>query len=144
MSENEYIINGLKKLHADLHARLLKSRAEGTRIRFQMQAVERVIRLVRPGENLNALVVRRLYRPNPIFKRGDITRGVLAALRDAKKPLTADEICAVLLRDKGVISPTRDHLKGLRTSVLTALKTYSGKTVMGNHARPNRWATIKS
>jgi hypothetical protein len=143
MSENEYVINGLKKLHADLHARLMKSRAEGNRIRFEMLAVERVIKLVRPGENIRALVVRRTYRPNPIFKRGDITRGVLAVLRDAKKPLTADEICAVLLRDKGVISPTRDHLKGLRGSVLTALKTYSGKTVMGDHGRPNRWTVIK-
>jgi hypothetical protein len=143
MSDNDYVINGLKKLHGELHAKLLKTRAEGTRLRFQMQAVERVIRLVRPGENLNALVVRRLYRPNPIFKRGDITRGVLAVLRDSGKPMTADEICIALYRGKGVTKPTRDHMKSLRTTVLTALKLYNGKAVEGDHGRPARWSIIK-
>jgi hypothetical protein len=143
MSDGDYTITALKKLHADLHAKLLKSRADGNRYRFQMQAVERVIRLMRPGENLNALVVKRAYRPNPIFKRGEITKATLGVLRDAGKPLTADEICLAMLRAKGVVSPTKDHLKGLRTSVLTALKLYSGKAVTGDHGRPQRWSTLK-
>ena len=142
--ESDYVINGLKKLHADLHARLLKSRAEGTTLRFQMLAVERVIKMMRPSENMRAMVARRVYRPNPIFKRGEITRETLATLRDAKRALTADEICTAMLKAKGIGSPTRDHLKGLRTSVLTALKLYSGKAVMGDHGRPQRWSAIKS
>jgi len=142
MSDNDYVVNGLKKLHAELHAKLLRSRAEGTRYRFQMQNVERVIKMMRPNESLNALVVKRLYRPNPIFKRGEISRGALAVLRDAKKPLTADEIAAVMLKAKGIANPDRDHIKGVRTSLLTALKVYDGRHVSGDHGRPKRWRAI--
>jgi hypothetical protein len=143
MSEGEYTIQALKKLHGELHARLLKSRAEGNTLRHQMKAIESVIKLLRPGENMRALVARRVYRPNPLFKKGEITRQTVAVLRDAGHPLTADEICAELLKAKGIVSPTRDHLKGLRTSVLTALNLHSGKSVVGDHGRPQRWNVIK-
>jgi hypothetical protein len=108
-----------------------------------MKAVESVIKLLRPAENMRAMVARRVYRPNPIFKRGEIVKATLATLRDTTRPLTADEICFVLYAAKGVVQPTKDHIRSLRGSVLTALAHYSGKVIAGDGGRPQRWSIIQ-
>jgi hypothetical protein len=128
----------LIRLHAELHGRMKQNQIANVQLRADMRHVEHVLRLLEPGFNTRGIAARRKYKVNPIFRHRSMFRFILAVLRTAQHPLTAQEIAAGLMKDHGMDNLSRRQIHDLGSNVTKALKRYPN-SVTGDGARPQRW-----
>ena len=86
----EHTISGLLTKRADLFQEGANIRARLAEIRNDIDAVDRTLGILGYKGDLDAAMPRA--RREVTFGRGELTRGVLEALRDAKGPLTSRDI----------------------------------------------------
>jgi hypothetical protein len=127
----------LLQLHAELAGKVLDNKKEADRLHDAMCHVEAVIKMLDPTHNLRTIAVRR-RKPNQWFKRGQVWRAVLDAMRRTGTPLTVSEITARMLEAKRIKDAPRSAVVNLEGSVRAALKFRDGKTVIGE-GLPVRW-----
>src|SRR5690349_19545366 len=60
-------------------------------------------------------------RPNPVFKRGEVTRLMLKVMREAAEPLASHQIAARILAEKGITTPSRTIYRMTKSRVRAAL-----------------------
>lgn len=137
--EHKPALYALIRLHADLGGKIKDNASEARKLRQDMKHVEAVLQLLEPGFNTNAIAARRKNKPNPLFKWGSITRAMFAILRNAERPMTAEEIARELYRQKGVEEPSRERVRHLCGGVDATLRNYREKAVECDDGRPRRW-----
>lgn len=128
----------LEQLHAELAGKILDNKDEAERLRQSMVHVEAVLKLLDPAFEVRRIAVRR-RKPNPWFKRGTVWRAVMDVLREAQGPLTATEITARMLAQKGVTDAAPEAVRELEGAVRAALQKRAGEDVAGDNDRPTRW-----
>src|ERR1700682_3482708 len=94
-------INTLERLHMELGGQILENRQRHEELSGQMRHVEAVIKMLDPAYNLARITVKR-RKPNKWFKRGTLYRRALDVLRTATEPLTARQIGAAHLNQRGL------------------------------------------
>jgi hypothetical protein len=104
--------------------------------------VEAVLKLLVPGYDVRPIAIRR-RKPNPWFKRGTVLRRVLAAMKDAKGPMTAREITEAVLAAHGVTEPDAAEVRKLAVTVQACLQHHNGGTVRKvAEGVPGRWILL--
>lgn len=141
--KDDYVVNGLKRLHGELHARLSEAQAQSRKLAADMRHVEHVIKLFRPNEDVRSLVVVRRRHRSALFKRGHIIREVLTVLRQEARPMTIVEIADALLATKAIAEPSYKQRNTLQSAVRNALLTHEKKIVVRDGARPPRWTPLR-
>lgn len=134
---------GLIRLHATLGGRILENRKEAVKLADDMRHVEAVIKMIEPTFDTRRISVKRRMNPNPVFKRGHVSRAVMDLLRTAPAPLSAEEIGTALMQSRGIPQPTRDQRRLMYGAVNTALRTKLGTSVAAIEGRPRRWTLVQ-
>jgi hypothetical protein len=86
-----------------------------------------VLKLLQPNYSLQ----------NPWFKRGTVLRHVLEVLRAAGTPLTPREMTERMLLARGVTDPDPAEVAKLTKSVLSALQSHKGTSLVAHAQEPH-------
>jgi len=133
-------VDALTRLHAELGGKIKDNRNEAKRLADMMRHVEAVLKMLRPEFDLKSIAARRRYKAASPYKRGEVSRTVLAILRDAPGPLTAREISVLMLQRKGIENPRTPAIRAMFGAVNPSLRNHEGKTVERvGQGMPARW-----
>jgi hypothetical protein len=105
---NAITINGLLTWRARLLRRLRLKEGDASEIEADIQAIDRVLVNV-IGFDGDVETITRDFRREALFKRGELQRLVMQALREANEPLTTRQITERVMSRKGAtMVPGRD------------------------------------
>src|SRR5271163_4886273 len=90
--KNEHVLSGLIAKRAELAGDLIVAQKRLERLRDDLDAVDRTLRVLDPNQRPEKIrpVVKR--RGDRMFAYGECSRAVLNALRIAPEPLTVDQV----------------------------------------------------
>ena len=94
--------------------------------RSRREAIEAAIQDLEPELKLPPAT----RRPNPVFKRGEITRLALEVMREANEPLAISVITVRILAKKGVDLPTPTIRKMTKSRLRAALLAFGKRGVV--------------
>jgi hypothetical protein len=120
-----------------LAGKLSANQRETKRLRLAIFQVEAVMKMLSPEVNIRLIAPKRRNVGNPWFKRGTLYRAVIDLLRKATGPMTADDICKVLLAGK-LPAATRKQENNLQAAILAALRARKDGAVIAEGV-PQRW-----
>jgi hypothetical protein len=100
--------------------------------RGRLETIEAAIQNLEPELKLLPSPARR---PNPVFKRGEVSRLTLKVMREAGEPLASLQIAARILAEKGITAPSRTVYQLTKSRVLSALISFGTCTHSASLAR---------
>jgi hypothetical protein len=101
VSENEHVLGGLIRKRAEIAGQIEAAQAALRELIIALDHVDAAIRLFDPTVDLDGIKPRRLPSPHKAY-RGDQTRIVLSALRQAAGPLTTKQIAMAVMAERGM------------------------------------------
>ena len=96
--ENVYVLNGLKAKRAELDGEVRAAEKRIVQLRADLGAIDHTIRIFDPAAMPGTIKPKAPRAPSVGFERGDFSRAVLDALREAQEPLTARDIASRIIR----------------------------------------------
>ena len=125
-AERPNLLNGLVAKRAEIAGKLEANEAEHRRLMGELGTLDATIRIFEPDVDLSAIP------PSPVparesAQRGEVTRIVFDVLRAATQPLTAPEIAAVVMRERGLTSTDPDLVSLIRKRVRACLLVKKGQ-----------------
>ena len=116
-------------------------RAEVTKLRRSLANLDAAIAILTP-EHPDYVTPHRPYRRGAYFKRGELSRLVREALRDAGKPLAAGEIAAGIIAAKHF--PDAAHMP-VAKMILSRLRVLekAGEVAKTGTTRDSRWRVLQ-
>jgi hypothetical protein len=108
--------------------------------RVRLAKIELAINRLAPELPLDG----RTLKPNPIFKRGEISRMAMDCLREASKPQSVLGLTLAILRAKGVEWPDAQTRRVTRRAINCAMPAWERRGIVRRHGRGNktRWSLI--
>lgn len=116
----EHTISGLLTKRADLFLEGSEIRTRLAEIRNDIEALDRTLRALDYKGDLDAAMPRA--RREVQFGRGELTRAILAELRDADSPLGSREIAQGIVELRGYDAKDRTYVTELTRRVSKALR----------------------
>lgn len=116
----EHTISGLLKKRANLFGEAEGIRDRLAEIKNDIHAVDRVLRSLGYAGDLDAAMPRQ--KRDVIFGKGELTRAILAELRDAGGPMTSREIAQNIVALRGEDPRDRKYIADLVKRVSKALR----------------------
>jgi hypothetical protein len=116
----EHTITGLLKKRADLFNEAERIRDRMGEIRNDISALDRVLGTLGYTGDLDAEMPRQ--KRQVIFGRGEMTRGIREALRDAPGPMTSREVAQAIVAVSGQDARDRGYVTEVTRRVSKALR----------------------
>lgn len=116
----EHTISGLLKKRADLFGEAERLRDRMAEIKNDIHALDRVLQSLGYSGDLDAAMPRQ--KRDVIFGKGELTRAVLAELRDSDSPLTSRDIAQSIVAMRGDDARDRKYVGELVKRVSKALR----------------------
>ena len=113
---SDHVISGLIRRRRELTCRMNVLAEEHGRLSGELAALDTVLAMFKPELDPSEIPALRVVSLPKWAKRGEITRAVLAILRMANAPLSANEIAARIAEQRGEVECAR-----IRKSVYKAL-----------------------
>jgi len=134
----DHAIAALRKRREEIAEQTREAEKRVTRLRGALANLDAAIAILTP-DHADYVAPQRRYRRTPYFKRGELSRLVRDALREAGKPLAAGEIAAGIIADKQL--PDAVH-GGVRDMILVRLGVLAkrGEIAKTGNTRDARWA----
>ncbi len=132
---SDHVLSGLLKKRSEI-AGLLEHYQDAVRqCVIDLDNVDATIRLYKPDIDLEDV------RPKPVPPRyaaykGQVTRGVLAALRDSDKPLTSRDLALRLMADRGLNTADKHTVRLMQKRIGACLKHWRNKGVLCSEPGP--------
>ncbi|WP_299423514.1 hypothetical protein [Sphingomonas bacterium] len=126
---------------ARIDGEILNRRFQIMRLEVERANLDAVIKMFRPGYDVNGILPKRSFSKNPAgTRRGAGSREALTVLREAGEPLTASEIAGrVLTRlGKAVTPESRGMLANTIFSTFTRRR--DGAVIYDASTHPGRWS----
>ena len=125
-TEHPDLLNRLVAKRAEIAGKLEANEAEHRRLTGELGTLDATIRSFEPDVDLSTV------SPSPVptregAHRGEVTRIVFDVLRDAQQPMTAPEIAAVVMRERGLPSTDPDLVSLIRKRVRACLLAKKGQ-----------------
>lgn len=120
--ERPNLLNGLVDKRAEIAGRIEANQQELRKLIVELDAIEATIRIFDPDIDMMAIHPRPVPPRHAAFK-GEVTRIVFKALREAKQPLTSRDIAKILMRERGLNVDDRDVVVMMTKRVGACLKT---------------------
>ncbi len=124
--ERPNLLNGLVDKRAEIAGRIEANQQELRRLIVELDAIEATIRIFDPDIDMMAIHPRPVPPRHAAFK-GEVTRIVFKALREAKQPLTSRDIAKTLMRERGLNVDDKDVVVMMTKRVGACLKTQKNK-----------------
>jgi hypothetical protein len=121
-----HVISSLRDKRARISATIKRLERQLDQHRADLSHVDGVLRLFEPENNPEDIKPKRvLIRRTRYFARNELSRLILAALRDAEgRPLSAEEIAHQALSAKGLDAADGIMRTAVRNQALTTLRMY--------------------
>ena len=110
MPQDEHTVNGLIRKRAEIAGRIERLQDELRSLVIDLDNVDHTLRLFQPDIALEDIKPKPLPPRHEAF-RGQVTRIVLTTLRNAKKPLTSQEIAQRVMAERGLDTANSRLLK---------------------------------
>jgi hypothetical protein len=138
-----HVISALREKRAIVAGLIEKLERKLEQRRADLTHIDGVLRLFQPDRDPEAIRPKRAYaRRTRYFAKGELSRLVLEALRDAGKPQTTDDIAGQIIRAKGFNTADSVLRVAIRDQGLTALRAFRkrGTVEQTGLGRGLRWS----
>jgi len=115
-AERPNLLNGLVAKRAEIAGKLAANEAEHKRLANELRTLDATICIFEPDVDLSAVLPKPVATREAAF-RGEITRIVFDALREATTPLTSQDVALVVLRERELTIEDPDLLQLMRKRV---------------------------
>jgi hypothetical protein len=108
--------------------------------RVRLAKIELAINRIAPELPLDG----RTLKPNPIFKRGEISRMAMDCLREAAGPLSIPSIAVTILRAKGIAWPDAATIRVTRRAINVAMPAWERRGIVQRYGAGNKtkWGLV--
>lgn len=100
--DRSHTLSGLVAKRAEIAGRIVEARAALRQLIVDLDAIDAAIRIFDPGYNVEAIKPKALLAAHGVSFRGEFVRVILGMMREAKGPVTTNEIALHLMRYRGV------------------------------------------
>jgi len=123
------VINALLKKRADLLGSILKAESQVADLKASLRALDGAIWLFDPDVDLD---VRPRILRDPQAKRGDVSRVILAFIRDASEPVSLAQITERVMTERG-LDIANKRLCALQAKAISKqLRAYREKGILSS------------
>jgi hypothetical protein len=122
-----YAIAGLRNKRARLAGEIEAAERAIVRQREDLAAIDATLRLFSPDADPNHITSIRPLTRNTFFRRGEMSRYCLEALRDAGKPLPISLIADYVMRAKGVTRDDKDVWTAARDNLRVVMARHEAR-----------------
>jgi hypothetical protein len=105
-AEQPNVLHALTRKRAEIAGKIEYNQLELRRLIAELDHLDATIRVFNPEVDIGAIRSRPVPPRHAAFK-GEVTRTVFKALKDAPGPLTSRDIAEILMVERGL--PTTDH-----------------------------------
>ncbi|HEX3664373.1 MAG TPA: hypothetical protein VHU23_03970 [Rhizomicrobium sp.] len=133
----DHAVTALRKRREEIAEQTREAEKQVTRLRSALANLDAAIAILTP-EHPDYVSPQRRYKRTAYFKRGELSRLVRDALREAGKPLAAGEIAAGIIAAKSFPESAHEGVRNMVLSRLTSL-TARGEMVKTGKTRDARW-----
>ena len=120
------LLNGLVAKRAEIAGQIEANQQQLRKLIVDLDAIEATIRVFDPDIDMMAIHPRPVPPRHAAFK-GEVTRIVFKALREAKHPVTSRDIAKTLMRERGLNVDDKDVVVMMTKRVGACLKTQKNK-----------------
>jgi hypothetical protein len=142
--ENDNVVNGLLRRRQLIADELEIVQGRVRQLVIEIDAVDVTIRLFRPDAQIGVVRVKPIPRRHAAL-RGESTRMILSALREASEPLTTRQIVRKVMDERGMNTADLAMVETMRLRMATSLRKlrHRGKvTAESEGGRNMRWSLI--
>lgn len=143
MAETHVII-ALNRKYAELLGEVKRHQHEARKLRKSMMHVEATIRLFRADYDVSEISPVIPYKAVRWRTKGQGIRFAIEALRDAKRPMTTQELAIAAMKRGGLPTSDLQAVRDVIPSLRGSLKHRIGRGVVMIEGRPVRWALAKA
>lgn len=137
IADKSHVVSGLIAKRAELAGRIEATQMDLRRLVIDLDSLDATIRLFAPDIDLDEIRPKPLPARNHAF-RGEMSRTVLNALRQARKPLPAYEIALLFMASRGLATADKPLLRVIHKRVGACLRNYRGKGLVRAIEGPGR------
>ena len=101
------VLHALTRKRSEIAGRIEHGQLELRRLIAELDHIDAAIRIFNPSVDIGSIRAKPVPPRHAAFK-GEVTRVVLDALRDAEKPLTSRDIATLLMKGRGLDPDDRD------------------------------------
>jgi hypothetical protein len=136
---SDHAITALRKRHEEIAGQVHDAEKRVSNLRKALANLDAAIAILTPE---HYIAPRRHYRRECYFKRGELSRLVREAMRDAGKPLAAGEIAAGIIAAKHF--PDAAHL-AVTKMIVARLNVLAGRGEIAKtgKTRDARWLVVE-
>ena len=119
--DHEHVIHGLRRKRAEIAGRLEVAHAQIARLAVDLASIDATIRMFAPHAELDEISPRKPPAPGAA-QPGEISRIVLAALRDAQGALSARDVTLAVMAARGMPVADTRLFEAMQKRVLACLR----------------------
>ena len=135
----DYMVEGLVKRRAAIAGEMKALQAKLAQAARDLETLDGALRIVAPDLDIPAIAPKMVKPPEDWSKRGEMSRVVFAILRAAGKPMTAREIAAEMIVQRG-LAATPQLLNLMSKRVATCLRDRRDQGLVENvPTRGGQW-----
>lgn len=135
----DYMVEGLVKRRAAIAGEMKALQAKLAGYAADLETLDAALRIVAPDLDIPSIAPKMVKPPEDWSKRGEMSRTVFAILRTAGKPLTAREIAAQMIVQRG-LAATPKLLNLMARRVSTCLRDRRDQGLVQNApTRGGQW-----
>ena len=135
----DYMVEGLVKRRAALAGEMKRTQAALAQMARDLETLDGALRIVAPDLDIPAIAPKMVKPPEDWSKRGEMSRVVLGMLRLSAKPLTAREMAAEMIVQRG-LAATPQLVNLMTRRVATCLRDRRDQGLVENApTRGGQW-----
>lgn len=135
----DYMVEGLIKRRAKIAGEMKAAQERMGQMARDLETLDAALKLVAPDLAIEAIAPKMVKPPDDWSKRGEMSRQVFAIMRTANKPLTAREIAAQMVVNRGMAA-TPALLNLMTRRVATCLRDRREQGLVENvETRGGQW-----
>lgn len=139
-----HVMFALVDKRARLDGEIKMRRYQIMRLEIQLAHIDAVIKMFRPSYDINKIATKRSFGKNLAgVPRGAGGRHALSVLREAGKPLTANEIAALVIAKLGKEDTPESREIIMKNVVSTFSRRKDGAVTYDATTHPGRWQITK-
>ena len=142
-----HVVSALRAKRAEIAGHIHDLEKKLSRYRASLASIDSTIRVFSPELDPDAIPPKRTYRRTRYFAKGELSRRVITALRQADgKPMTTAAITTAIVTDKGFPVGEGALSEAVTDMALTVLRRLSKReeAVKSGTSRDARWALAPS
>lgn len=133
-----HVVSALVRKRAELAGQIEHAQDKLRQLVIDLDAIDAAIHIFDPSIELQEIKARPVPPRHQAFK-GEVTRIVLGALRNAKKPLTTHEIAQRVMAERGLDSANQRLLKTVQKRTAACLRHWQHKGITSKQQGPGQF-----